>query len=69
MPGSFIFMDNVAAGGAVESTLGFGVGGGGCFFVFGGDGNLDGVQGSAHFFAPAVVDDAAAGALTEGFFS
>lgn len=62
-------MDDVVAGGAIEGALGFKVGIRGCFFIFGDDGVLHSAQRVAHFFAPAVINDAAVLADAQGLFS
>ena len=62
-------VDDVAAGSAIESALGFKVSVRGCFFVFGDDGVLHSAQRLAHFFAPAVVNKAAVVAGAQGLFS
>lgn len=67
-PGGFVFMDDVAAGGAIEGALGFKIGVRGCFFIFGDDGVLHGAQRVVYFFAPAVINEAAALADAQGFF-
>lgn len=62
-------VDDVAAGSAIESALGFKISVRGCFFIFGDDGVLHSAQRLAHFFAPAVINEAAALADAQGFFS